>query len=298
MAIISDYDYYKPMQINKALSLLDKFKKRARILAGGTDLIVKMKDNLEQPQHIIDIKGIDVLNKIEQKNNSIFIGASVCFNKLIDSSLIKKRLPLLWESVRTVGSVGVRNRATLAGNICSAVPSLDSGPALLVYEAKVEVKSIKAKRSIPISKWFLGPKRTVLKNNEIVLGITIPVPKIKYGSCYMKLGRYKGEDLAQAGVGVLILKNNTYRISFCALGPVPVRAYKLESMLKGKLLSDELIINAQDIVPQIISPITDIRATKEYRMHMAQEMLKRGLQTASTRLKGKGPDLGESLLGG
>lgn len=299
MVITQEFDYFKPATINKALDILDKFKQNAALLAGGTDLIVKMKDDIEKPKVIIDIKSIDELNKIEFKNNSLYIGATVTFSDLLDKSIVKKKFPLLWESIKTIASVGIRNRATLVGNICSAVPSLDSGPALLVYESVVNVTSKKGKRKIPISEWFLGPKKNALKPGEIIMGITVPLPKEKNGTCYMKLGRYKGEDLAQAGVGILVSAgDNTYKIAFCALCPTPIRAEKIESILNGNLLDNSLIEKAQDLVCKVISPITDIRATKEYRIHMAKVMLKRSLKTAVSRLNGKGPELGLSLLGG
>ncbi|MBU1078159.1 MAG: FAD binding domain-containing protein, partial [Spirochaetes bacterium] len=220
MIITDDFDYFKPVQISEAVKIFDKYKNKALLLAGGTDLIVKIKEDIEHPKVIIDLKGIRELKKLEFKNNSLYIGAGVTFGELLDDQTVNKKFPLLWESIRTVGSVGIRNRATLAGNICSAVPSLDSGPALLCYEAHVHVTGRSGKRKIAISSWFTGPKKNALKTGEIVLGITIPFPGKKHTGCYVKLGRYRGEDLAQAGVGILLLKDHTWRIGFCALGPV------------------------------------------------------------------------------
>jgi carbon-monoxide dehydrogenase medium subunit len=195
----------------------------------------------------------------------------------------------------------VRNRATLAGNICSAVPSLDGAPALLDYEAVVSVQGSKGKRKIPIGKWFVGPKKTALRNGEMVLGVKIPLPKKKNGTCYVRLGRYRGEDLAQVGVGILALAGDEYRVSFCAVGPVPARATKIERCLNSKELTSELIHEVQELVPDEIQPISDVRAGKEYRMHMAKVMLERGLKAAVARMIGKrsdseAPAYGESLI--
>ena len=184
----------------------------------------------------------------------------------------------------------------MVGNICSAVPSLDSGPALLLYEATVVVKGKDGERRIPIEEWFLGPRKTALKEGEIVEYIEVPLPDKKHGGCYIKLGRYNGEDLAQVGVGVLALSGNEYRVAFCAVGPKPNRARKIEELLKGKEITDSVIEEAKKLVEEEISPITDIRATKEYRMHMAKVMLDRALKAAVERLNGKGPDYGTRLI--
>lgn len=296
MAIVHEFKYFKPSSIDEAIELLSEYGAKARVLNGGTDLVVRIKDGFETPDVVIDIKGLDELKKLEFKDNKLIVGSLVTFNELIDNETVKDRFPLLWESAKTVASMGIRNRATMVGNICSAVPSLDSGPALLLYEAYVVVKGKDGERKIPIEEWFLGPRKTALKEGELVEYIEIPLPQKKYCGCYIKLGRYNGEDLAQVGVGVLALEGKEYRVAFCAVGPKPNRAKKIEELLKGKEISDSLIEEAKKLVEEEISPITDIRATKEYRMHMAKVMLDRALKAAVNRLKGKGPDYGTRLI--
>jgi CO/xanthine dehydrogenase FAD-binding subunit len=159
MPITHEFKYQKPISINKVLKLLAEYGEKARILAGGTDLVVKIKEGLEEPAMVIDIKGIDKLGKIQKKDNTIHLGALVTFTDLINSKLIQTKLPLIWEASKTVASVGTRNRATIVGNICSAVPSLDSGPALLCYNALVCLKNLEGERFVPIQEWFTGPKK-------------------------------------------------------------------------------------------------------------------------------------------
>ncbi|MBI5244193.1 MAG: xanthine dehydrogenase family protein subunit M [Elusimicrobia bacterium] len=295
MPIACEFEYYKPKTLPEALALLAKHKGKAQALAGGTDLLVWMKEGLRSPEAVVDVKALKELKGLDLKGGALHVGARTTFAELIESKLVKEKFPLLWECSRTVASVGVRNRATLAGNICSAVPSLDSAPALLTYEAVVLVQGSKGKRDIPISQWFTGPKKTALKDGELVLGVKIPLPK-KHGACYAKLGRYRGEDLAQVGVGIMALANDEYRVAFCAVGPTPMRAKRIENALNGNKLSDELICRAQELVPQEIKPISDIRSSKEYRLHMAGVMLERGLKAAAARLAGEGPAYGESVL--
>ncbi|MBU2529643.1 MAG: FAD binding domain-containing protein, partial [Elusimicrobia bacterium] len=214
----------------------------------------------------------------------------------IDSSIVKSKFPLIWEMAHTVASVGVRNRATVAGNICSAVPSADSSSVLEVYDAEVVIESLKGQRRIPINDWFLGPKKTVLKKDEIVIAIEIPLPKGKHGGCYAKLSRYEGEDLAQGGISVLAFSNKIYRIAFCALWPKPERAYKAENTLKGKPLNSANIKKAKAELLKQVKPITDMRSGKEYRLHMTGIMLERALNTAFSRINAKGAKYGETVI--
>ena len=284
MAIINDFNYHKPKNIDETLILLSGLKGKAKILAGGTDLIVHLKEEIVKTENVIDIKGITELNKIEISEDNVFLGAGVTFTEIIESLELKEKLPILWEASEKVASIGIRNRATLVGNICSAVPSLDSAPALLVYDAEVLVQSKTGKRTISIHDWFTGPKKTILNPDELVLGINIPI--FHHAGVYEKLGRYKGEDLAQAGIGIFVDKTKNYRFAYCAVGPIPKRMKKLEEFLIGKDISDELLEEAAELIPAEISPISDIRSSKEYRIHMMKIMFKRGLQKSVAILKG------------
>ncbi|MCD4817318.1 MAG: xanthine dehydrogenase family protein subunit M [Candidatus Cloacimonetes bacterium] len=278
MAITCDFEYIKPQNLDEAIKLLLKHKEKAKILAGGTDIIVYLKEDLINPDLVIDVKDIADLNVITFSEEKVFIGAGVTFSEIIDSDLIKEKLPVLWQASGKVASIGIRNRATLAGNICSAIPSLDSAPALLIYEAKVIVRNSIGERIIPISEWFKTPRKTALKDDEIVIGISIEFPKLKHAGTYRKLSRYEGEDLAQAGIGILALENQQYRIAFCAVGPIPQRSAKIENLLNGNKITDELVQKAKKMIPNEISPITDIRSSKEYRTHMIQVMFERGMK--------------------
>jgi CO/xanthine dehydrogenase FAD-binding subunit len=284
MPITHEFKYLRPTSLDEALKTLAEYGNTARILAGGTDLVGKIKEGFEEPSILIDIKNIPNLGEISKKESEIHIGANVTFTDLINSTLIKEELPLIWEASKTVASVGTRNRATIVGNFCSAVPSLDSGPALLNYDAIVCLKSSKGERKVPITQWFAGPKKTIRNPDELVTGIIVPVPQIKNAVYYGKLSRYSGEDLAQAGVGIIGFADKTFRIAFCAVGPVPKRSEKLETFLNGNDLNDELIEKCKKIIEEEISPITDIRSTKEYRMHMIKVMFERGIKQVVSQL--------------
>ena len=292
MPITTEFEYLKPKDMDEALHVFSLYREKARALAGGTDLVVHLKENLARPEVVVDIKGLPELAGLTLKGANLRLGALATFSDLLDSPLVKSKFPLLWEAALTVASVGVRNRATVAGNICSAVPSADSAPALAVYGAEVLTRSLKGERRIPIGDWFTGPKKTALLPDEIVTAIELKLPQKKHAGCYMKLSRYDGEDLAQGGLAVLAFSDNTYRLAVCALGPKPARCPKTEAVLDGNKLGEKLLAKAKDTILQEVSPISDIRSSKEYRLHMTQIMLGRALETAVARLFGKGPKYG------
>ena len=294
MPITTEFEYFVPSSVKEASGLLEKYKEKARVLAGGTDLIVQLKEDVSKPAALVDIKRIASLKGIKAKGGFLSIGALVTFTELVESALIKGKFPVLWEAARLVASPGVRNRATMAGNICSAVPSLDSAPALLVYDAVITVDGPKGARKVPFASFITGPRRTVLGKGELVTGILLPMPS-KHGGAYVKLGRYAGEDLAQAGVGVYADKAGV-RVAFCALAPVPARSPKLEALLSGKKLDSALFAQAEALLAKELSPISDIRSSKEYRLHMAGVMLERGVKAAQSRLLGEGPEYGKVLV--
>ncbi len=297
MAIAHQFDYVKPRTVGEAVKLLARFGTRAQLLAGGTDLISLISDSAVAPDMLVDIKGIAGLDQIAFRDGILTIGALATFTDLLESVVVAKKFPVLREMAAHVASIGIRNRATVVGNICSAVPCCDAGPILLVYEANVLVTGPRSKRAVPLREWFVGPRKTVLKRNEMVTGIAVPLPKKKHAACFLKLGRYAGEDLAQASVTVLAFTGNQYRVAYGSVAPRPIRGEKVEALLAGKPLTETLIAEAAQLAKQEIKPITDIRATKEYRAHMVGVMLERALQAAVARLNGSGPEYGTPLLG-
>lgn len=296
MPIAHEFEYARPETIQEAIAILNEHGTGAQVLAGGTDVVAGLRDGLTTPGILVDIKGIAGLSGIEREGGILRIGALATFTDLIESEFTQTRVPLLHEMAMTVASVGVRNRATITGNICSAVPSCDSGPVLLVLDASIHVTGPNGERTIPIAEWFTGPKMTALGSAEIVTSVSLPIPQEEHGAAYVKLGRYRGEDLAQASVAVLAPPDNEYRVAFGAVAPTPVRAPKIEELLKGKILGDALIDDAKKLVPDETAPIADIRASREYREHMLPIMFERGLKAAVARLEGDGPAYGAQLI--
>jgi CO/xanthine dehydrogenase FAD-binding subunit len=290
------FDYFKPSTLVEALDLYEKYGSLAQFLMGGTDLVVNIDNSLVAPDYLVDLKGVPEFRRLELAGSYLEIGASVTFSELIESSAVRDHVPVLWEASRTVASNGVRNRATLVGNICSAVPSADSAPALLVLQAVVVVQNRAGAREVPMADFFVGPRRTVLVPGDIVTGIRLPLSPGSFGSNYVKMGRYDGEDLAQVGVATFVSDEGAVRIAFGAVAPKPVRAYEAEEFLNGKVLMEDVLEQAVPLAMKSVSPISDVRASKEYRLHISGVLLKRSLRASSSRLQGKGPEYGTSLV--
>ncbi|MBF0360897.1 MAG: FAD binding domain-containing protein [Oligoflexia bacterium] len=330
--ITCDYSYFAPNTLAEAAKIFKSFKnKKIAFLAGGTDVIPLLKEERLSVDAILDIKALNKkemekykLKKIEFKNGKLTIGALVTFTEMMDSKIIRKNFPTIYEMSKLVASVGVRNRATMVGNICSAVPCMDSGPVLKVFQAKLVIKKLTSTSSatsstvkrVDIDKFWIGPKKTVLKNGDLITAIEIEEPAKKYSGRFVKLMRYGGEDLAQANLAILLMpqksqlksqsksqsKNHQFRISFGSLSAVPVRAKLIEDLLNKSDFSREefeKIVHGDaldKLVEKTISPITDIRATKEYRTHMAKVMLKRGIMDTLLRFVGEGSEYGVPLI--
>lgn len=285
MAIPYEFGYVKPKSLPDAIDLLGKYGKNARVLAGGTDVANEMKQGFRIPEILIDIKGIGELEKLELVDGQLHIGALVTFSTIRESQLVKDNAYILYEAAGLVASGGVRNRATMVGNICSAVACMDSAAPLLVHEAIVHTLSVDGKREVSMQSWFVENRKTSIAENELVTHVTIPVSKVKSAGAYQKMMRYSGEDLSQANVGVLVFSDGSCRVAFGSVGPIPKRSLKIENLLKTKGISAETIEEVQQMIEKVIAPITDVRATKEYRMHMTKVMFERAIKTAMERLK-------------
>ncbi len=285
MAIPYEFSYARPSTLQEAIDLKAKYGKNARILAGGTDIANEMKQGFRVPELMIDIKGISELEKIEIINGELHIGALVTFNAIRNSQLVTDNCYILYEAAGLVASNGVRNRATMVGNICSAVACMDSAAPLLVHEAIIHTISSDGKRQLSAQHWFVDNRKTAIADNEIVTHVTIPIPKQKYAGAYQKMMRYSGEDLSQANVGVLVFADGHCNVAFGSVGPTPKRSLKIENHLKNKGINAQSVEEAKAMIETVIAPITDVRATKEYRMHMTKVMFERAVQTATDRLK-------------
>lgn len=299
MTIAHEFAYVAPSTLDEALAVLARHDGGARLLAGGTDLVASMRDEAIAPEVVVDLKRIAGLDLLTYDEGHLHVGCLITFTDLIESATVRTLFPLLWEMAGMVASTGIRNRATVAGNICSAVPSCDAGPALLVHQAEVHLVGPGGWRVVPVTEWFTGPRRTAIGSDEIVVDITVPMPANPHGAAFARLTRYAGEDLAQASVAVLATTDHgapAYRVAFGAVAATPVRAPRIEAALAGRPVDDVSVAAARELVAGEIHPITDVRATERYRARMCEVMLERALRAAGARRSGGGPAYGTRLM--
>jgi carbon-monoxide dehydrogenase medium subunit len=278
--LLPKFDYFAPQTLPEALELLDKHGQEAKLLAGGTDLIVNLRARERCPKSVIDIKGLKELNLFSyDEKRGLNVGAAVTINKLLDHDEVSKNYSILSEAISTIGDYEIRNRATLAGNICNASPAADSAPALLVLDANVNVVSRKGKRTVPVRDFFAGVKKTVLASNEIVTSIDVPPPPKGSRGAYLKARRTVGEDLCVVGVGGLVAANaksgRSVRLAYSSVAPTPIRAFEAERIFEKAKPVDELLDEAMPIVRKTVSPISDVRGGKEYRANLVEVLTMR-----------------------
>ena len=296
MSIACEFGYAKPATLKEALSLLAARPPGDAVpLAGGTDLVAWLRDGAVSPGFLVDLKGLGELRGIRLRAGRLWLGANTTFAEIVESPLVRKHAPILAEAAGMVASVGVRNRATVAGNLCSAVPCCDSGPALLVCEASIHVATAGGKKSVPIAKWFVGPRRTAMARGGIVTGVSLPLAR--HAGAFAKLKRYRGEDLAQASVAVRADASGAWRVAYGSVAPTPLRGPRVERLLRGEAApSAALLEKAAALAETEIAPITDIRSSKEYRRLMVGVMLARAVRLAAERLAGRGAAYGINVM--
>lgn len=284
---MSNFEYQRPAGLQEAYQLRADYGYKSHFLMGGTDLTVEMDQGLLSPDLLIDLKGIDTLKEIREENGEIIIGAGVTFSSLIKSPLIAEEFPSLQEASKLVASVGIRNVATLAGNICHAVPSADGAAPLLIRDTELKVGSNSGERMVTIHDFFKGPRKNSLTENELLISLHIKRKLDRSGESYLKLGRYRGEDLAQVGVAVSVDENFQYKIAYAAVGPVPLRIAEAEEILSGSPPDQKKLDSAVAAIKKAVSPIDDIRASKEYRLYMCGVMFEKAVHLALQRMQKK-----------
>jgi CO/xanthine dehydrogenase FAD-binding subunit len=279
------FNYLAPATLDEALSLLARYKGKAKVIAGGTDFVPKLKRReIGAPERVIDLKGIPGLDDIKYDVSGLSLGALVTIGAVETSAIIGEKFSILAQAARGMASPQVRNRGTIAGNICNAVPSADSAPALLTLGAKLKLVSRKGERTVSIEDFFTGPGQTALADDEILQEIQIPHPPPNSQGVYLKLTPRRAMDLAIVGVAVVIIPQDgvcqDIRIALGAVAPTPIRTRKAEAVLKGQKLDDNLIEKAARTAAGQSRPIDDHRASAEYRRDMVEVLVRRAIKQA------------------
>jgi CO/xanthine dehydrogenase FAD-binding subunit len=280
------FAYLRPTTLDQAIAALSEPAGVPYLLAGGTDLIVRLRRGHLRPTIVIDTKRIrDLHDEIVSVDGGLRFGARVTMTSIIHDARVGQHFEALVESASVVGSVQIRNRATLVGNICNASPAADTVPALLVYDAVANVVGPGGSRSVPLAEFFTGPGRTVLTRTEILESVDLPFPKQPVGAAFGRITRRRGVDLATINLCGLIGADGIARFAFGAVAPTPF-VVRDDS---GALVPNGTDASARAAALRALfsraRPITDVRGSREYRSAMLEVMTERTWHVATDRLR-------------
>jgi len=278
---MKSFQYLRPESVDEALAILDRFGAGARPLLGGTDIMVRIQKGQEEPDAVVDLKRVqDISASIEVDSRVTTVGAQVVLSDLVRNEYIQKYYPALVEAASIVGSIQIRNRATLVGNICNASPAADTVPALMIYRAAVTVAGTDGQRSVPLEEFFIGPGKTVCSPSELVVAVQIPIPRQPFGSAFGRLTRRRGVDLATINMACSIDAEGVTTFVFGAVGPTAIFARDETGNLARRDLPEA---QREEILKSLIhrtSPISDVRSGKDYRQAMLRTIGRRILYQA------------------
>jgi aerobic carbon-monoxide dehydrogenase medium subunit len=279
------FEYLAPETVEQALELLSRYEGTVKLLAGGTDLLLNMKRRRETPRYIIGLKNIRDLDFFNyDESGGLSFGPLVNVHFIETSHLVKEKFPVLAEGAAALGSVQVRNLATVVGNLCSALPSADMAPGLIVLRATLTIRRAKGERQVAVADFFKSPGQSVLVPGELVTEVRVPAPPVGSGMAYLKHMTRSAMDLSIIGVAALIALENDIcreaRICLGTAGPTPMRATVAEGVLKGKRFIEARVEEAAEAASQECQPRSSMRASAEYRREMVRVLTRRALLQA------------------
>jgi len=289
---LREFEYFEPSNLSEAVSLLDKYGEEAKILAGGTDLLVWMKEGARSPKYMINIKHIPGVRHIHfSEAEGLRIGALTTVREIETADIIKEKFAGLHQAAKELASIQVRNLATIGGNLSTASPAAELAPPLLALGARVKLRGLRGERVLPLEEFFQGPGSTAI-DREILTEVVVPSPEPKSFSLYKSISRRNAVDLAIVGVAVAGRVDSkagewkTVKIALGAVAPTPMRALMAEKVLAGKKVDPGIIAEAARTASEEARPITDLRASAWYRKEMVQVLVRRSLEELAGRGRG------------
>ena len=284
------FEYLAPATLDEACELFEQYGDKAKLKAGGTDLLIKMSNRVVTPEFIIGLKNIKELDYIKfDEKEGLKIGALATLAEVANNEIINAKYPAISHAASVTATNQVRNMGTVVGNLCNAAPSADNAPGLLALNAKAVLYSKKGERVIPLSEFFKGPGLTAMEKGEIFKEILVPVPPANSAAVYRKISHRSKVDIAIFNVGVMLVitdnKIEDVNIFLGAVAPIPLKARKTEEFLKGKTPSEDVIYEAGKIAAGEASPITDVRSTKEYRKLLVEVLTRRTISETAQMIK-------------
>ncbi|MCI0420282.1 MAG: xanthine dehydrogenase family protein subunit M [Acidobacteria bacterium] len=286
------FDYAAPKDLKEAVALLQQGGERARVLSGGTDLIVQVREKRRDLDLMIDVKRIPELLEIRYDSNTgLTLGASVACNRIYEHPVISRTYPGLVDAAFLIGGTQIQNRASLGGNLCNASPAADSVPALIVHHAVCFIVGPQGERELPVEQFCVAPGRSTLQAGELLVSFRIPPPPLRFGAHYLRFIPRNEMDIAVVGCGAsLSLEEDVQavastRVALGAVAPTPLLVGEAAAVLVGRPFSPEGINNAAAAAQAAARPISDMRGTAEYRRHLVGVLTRRALLKAFERAK-------------
>jgi len=292
-----DFEYTAPTQLDEAIKQLTEAGERARVLAGGTDIIVQLQEDHRSTELVIDIKKIPELTQFEYfDGEDLQLGASVTCHQIYDDPQIAAAFPALTDAVRIIGGWQIQSRASVGGNLCNASPAADSIAPLIAYNALAHIAGPNGRRTVPVDQFCTAPGRNILEAGELLVTLTLPRQQSSNGSAYQRFIPRNEMDIAVAGAASWVQLDDSgnqikdARIVLSAVAPTPVVAEEASKWLIGKTADETNFAEAGELAKRVASPIDDMRGTAEYRTHLVGILTKRTLTTACERAqKGSTP---------
>jgi carbon-monoxide dehydrogenase medium subunit len=288
---LPQFEYVSPETIPETLTLLNEYGRKAKVLAGGTDLISEMKWGEYKPDYVIALSHVSGLDSIDySEKEGLKLGAMCKIAQIEKSDVIKRNYPLLSQAASVLASMEIRNRATIGGNLCTAAPSADMPPSLLALEAKAVIASKDGERVLPLEEFFAGPKKTILDHDEILVRLEVPSMKPNSAGEYVKFGRRRAMEIAMIGVAALLTVEPEEsrcidaKLALATAAPTPIRAKEAEKALTGKTLDADIIEASAQMASKEASPRTSWRTTEEYRRDLIPVLVRRAIQTALNKI--------------
>ena len=288
------FDYRAPETLDGAAALLAQHRERARVLAGGTDLLVQLRAGRYEVDVVVDVKRVPEMNVISFDSEvGLSIGAAVPCWRIAEHPDVRDRYPGLVDAVSIIGGTGIQGRATVGGNLGNASPSADSTPSLIVHEATLEIAGQLGRRTLPVDGFCLAPGRSALRPGELIVSVRVPVPRRGYGARYLRFIPRNEMDIAVVGVGAAVVLSDDgrtiewARIALGAVGPTPIVAEEAAWALVGQPPTPEAFARAADAAKSAARPITDVRGTAAQRRHLVGVMTRRALEGSVARARGE-----------
>jgi len=286
---LQPFDFIQPDTIDGTITALSNHTPNVRILNGGTDYLVELKHVHQSPGVIVDISRLTGIKGISLIDEGLRIGSGVTHTEIMSNPMVKEHVPAMIDAAHVVGAVQTRNLGTIGGNLVTCVPSMDSGPTLMALDAQVTILGPNGKRQSSLKDFFVGPRKTSLNIDELLLDIIIPKENLGKPAKFIKFGLRKGQALALVNAASALWlrdgKCTDVRIALGAVAPVVIRAKKAESVLEGNKLTDNLIDEAAKVAIREAKPIDDFRASKEYRNDLIEIAVRRTLKSAMLNSK-------------